>query len=281
MRLKNYSFLLSLLWVVFFQLTHQFVLQANAQSQADSQFPISHPRWKLYLHTLLAYQKSFPGIYTPIDLIRWDKIPQDWLQTQIGKYSNSWERLQKKSLTADLRRTEETVVSRKANEELYQFIQSLEKSQNPFFWVGSTRPILDSMSENERLSLTPLDAVFQESSLGLQLFDRIRERKTGKLISGFIIDKKQQRLILEEDANNYFKFEIKDAPSPQDLLIRTFYGREERVGLDIKIQKENFRGYLLKPLSNDRFPFGPMPLKKNQWVDERGHSHFEGDGHKH
>jgi hypothetical protein len=107
-----------------------------------------------------------------------------------------------------------------------------------------------------------------------------------------LIDKQSQRLILEtyEETSSrspasvksdYFKVEFKEAPTSQELVIRPYYGKDQRLGGDIKLRNENFRGYLLNASSVEKLPFGPLPLKTNQWVDESGHTHFHGDGHKH
>lgn len=242
--------------------------------------PLNHPQWKNYVHSLLAYQKLFPGIYTPIDLIRWDKIPEDWLFSQIRKHGLLWERLKSKTLSMNDRRTEQTVLSRNANEELYRKILELEKSQKGFFWMGSTRFVLDSLDESERVSLTPLDPVFQKSDLGSQIYSRIKLKENAATLSGFLIDKKSQRMIFESADSGYYKVEFHEAPTPQELLIRTYFGKNERLGSDIKIRKENFRGYLFNTSSNEPLPMGPLPLKKNQWVDESGRTHYSGDGHQ-
>jgi hypothetical protein len=47
------------------------------------------------------------------------------------------------------------------------------------------------------------------------------------------------------------------------------------------MRKENFRGYLLNAQSGEKLPLGPYPVQGQRWVDERGTSHFKGDGHKH
>lgn len=241
---------------------------------------MGHPQWKSYIHSLLSYQKSFPGIYTPLDLIRWDKIPTEWLYPQIRKHGLTWERSQKKSMAADERRTEQTVLSRNSNEELYRKIMQLEKAQPTLYWIGSTRWILDSLSENERMSLTPLDPIFQKSDIGKEVFNRIRESVKNNNISGFVIDRKSQKLILETE-NSFYKIEFQESVDPQELIIRPYEGKDKRLGTDIKVRRENFRGYLYNASSGEKLPFGPIPLKSNQWVDERGHTHFEGDGHKH
>jgi hypothetical protein len=250
--------------------------------------PTTLPQWKNYLLSLSAYQKAFPGLYPPLDLVRWDRIPLDWLKPQVRKHGLIWERAESRDLNFDDRRTERVALSRKSNQELFEKLSALQKQGT--LWVGSTRTLLDSFSSEERLALTPLDEAFQQSELGKLLFDRFRS-KSSELLSGFLVDPKAQRLILEIGESNsdgesgsvpsqYFKVEF-DLSNKAEVRIRPSFGRDERLGSDISQRKENFRGYLLNAESNERLPLGPYPARQNRWVDERGTAHFHGDGHKH
>jgi|GEM_PF-3230773 len=259
----------------------------------DASTPSSRadPQWKNYLNNLAAYQRSFPGIYMPLDLVRWDKIPDDWLRTQVRKHGLAWERSESKAMSFEERRTQRIVVSRKANQELFEAQKALESKGT--LWVGSTRDLLDTFATDERLALTPLDEAFQSSELGGELFKRFAQKSSGAL-TGFLIDPKAKRLILEIGSEGgpsspskaapgspqYFKIDFDDSAS-KELRIRPSYGREERLGADISMRKENFRGYLLNASSGEKLPLGPYPLPKNRWVDENGTGHFHGDGHKH
>ena len=245
--------------------------------------PIAHPQWKSYLTNIRSYQSAYPGIYTPPDLVRWDKLPAEWLKTHIRKNGLIWERSEAKPLPFEDRRTERVVISRKANQELYEALQALEKQGT--LWVGSTRALLDSFNIDDRISLTPLDEAFQKSELGRELFKRFAE-KSSSALTGFLVDPKAKRMILElgESSSDttppYFKVEFLPQ-SAAELRVRPLIGREERLGADIIVRQENFRSYLLNNESIEKLPLGPYPSKGNQWLDERGTSHFKGDGHKH
>lgn len=249
--------------------------------------PTALPQWKSYLLSLSAYQKAYPGLYPPLDLVRWDRIPLEWLKAQVRKHGLTWERAEAKELNFDDRRIERIALSRKSNQELFEKLKSMEKEGT--LWVGSTRNLLDTFAKEDRLALTPLDEAFQTSELGKLLFERFRS-KSSELISGFLVDPKAQRVILEigesdspetkSETTKYFKIEF-DLTNKSEVRLRPSYGRNERLGSDISQRKENFRGYLLNAESNERLPLGPYPASQNRWVDERGTSHFHGDGHKH
>ncbi len=250
--------------------------------------PTALPEWKSYLLSLSAYQKAFPGLYPPLDLVRWDRIPFEWLKPQVRKHGRIWARAEAKDLNFDDRRTERVAISRKSNQELFEKLSSMGKEGT--LWVGTTRTLLDTFSKDERLALTPLDEAFQQSELGKLLFERFRG-KSSELPSGFLVDPKAHRLILEigesgqeEEANpaakKYFKVDF-DLSDKVMVQIRPSFGRDERLGSDISQRKENFRGYLLNADSSERLPLGPYPASQNRWIDEGGTAHFHGDGHKH
>lgn len=245
--------------------------------------PIAHPQWKSYLTNLSSYQSAYPGIYTPADLVRWDKLPPEWLRTHVRKHGLIWERSEAKPLAFEDRRLERVVISRKTNQELFEALQTLEKQGT--LWIGSTRALLDSFNTEDRIALTPLDEAFQKSDLGSQLFKRFSEKSSSSL-NGFLVDRKSGRMILElggaSSAENPSYFKVEFLPQGDaETRVRPIFGREERLGADILFRKENFRSYLLNKESVEKLPLGPYPAKANQWLDERGTSHFHGDGHKH
>jgi hypothetical protein len=249
--------------------------------------PTALPGWKSYILSLSSYQKAYPGLYPPLDLVRWDRIPSEWLKPQVRKHGTIWERSEAKDLNFDDRRTERIALSRRSNQELFEKLNAMEKAGT--LWVGSTRNLLDTFSKDERIALTPLDEAFQTSELGKILFQRLRG-KSSELLSGFLVDPKASRMILEigdsaaPDSTSvpakYFKVDF-DLSDKAEVRLRPSFGRDERLGSDIAQRKENFRGYLLNAESNERLPLGPYPASQNRWVDERGISHFHGDGHKH
>ncbi|MEO5668884.1 MAG: hypothetical protein ABIR96_12560 [Bdellovibrionota bacterium] len=241
------------------------------------QSPGAQAQWSSYLVSLGDYQKSYPGLFTPLDLVRWDKLPDEWLKTQIRKHGLAWQHLEAKTLEFKERRSERLALSRRANQELFDAEKALEKQRR--LWMGATRAQLDTLKPEDRFSLTPLDEAFQRSDLGKQLSQRFGGKNPG-MITGFLVDPANKTLIIETGENDYFKTVFDDSNATA-LHVRAFWGRDERLGTDVTMLKENFRGFLLNPQSGERLPLGPYPAKANLWVDERGTSHFKGDGHKH
>lgn len=260
---------------------------ARAESELEKAF--KSREWGYYVNALRYYHSQYPNVFTPLELIRIDRLPVEALLLEIKKYGPAWEALSKGRLRDEVVEAQ-VQVSREANQSLEKLVNaSPEKAAGKL--RGSFQALLTHIPSADRIAMTPLDKAFESSVLGEKIKKEISQKK--ELVPlAFTLNEAKNRIDFEGlppawtareiPPKRFYSLEYGPTDNPEVLRFRGSYpGSSDRAGPDIMARKTLFRGSLFDAKDFSRMPFGRIPKGGELWIDEGGASHFSGDGHNH
>ncbi len=257
------------------------ILLSLARGFAGTNF-LKHPLWQDYMAAINLYHRIHPEVYKPLELLPLDMIDEQMLNQEITMTGNEWILFKKTKRGTLSEREKEISISRKANERLLALTQKIQKSGE----TTSLKAVLEALPEATRLSLTPLDPIFLNGVLGKKIKEDLAEKgKHPSQLSRVKINSAKGTLLFDflDDKNLKYKINL-ITKSSTDISVKSEFkeGRGLAVSTqsDSKLQAYGLVGDFFEKKFSDN-PFGKFPLKKERFLDEGGHSHFSGDGHKH
>jgi hypothetical protein len=243
---------------------------------------IKHPLWQDYFAAINLYNRVHTDVYKPIELLPLDLIDEKKLNQEITFTANEWINFKKIKKGTLAERDKEIMISRKANERLLSLLQKIQKPGE----TTSLKAVIDILPEASRLALTPLDPIFLNGVLGEKIKKDLAEKgKHPTQLSRVKVNSSKGSLVFDFSDDKDLKYKVNlIAKSPIDIAIKSEFKRarnlSEATQGDSKLQVYQLSGdFYEKKFSNN--PFGKFPLKTERFLDEGGHSHFSGDGHKH
>jgi hypothetical protein len=250
-------------------------------SFAETSF-LKHPLWQDYLSAIHLYHRTHPDVYKPLELLPLDLIDETKLNQEITLTANEWINFKKTKKGSLAERDKEIMISRKANERLLSLLQNIQKPGE----TTSLRAVIDILPEASRLALTPLDPIFLNGVLGEKIKKDLAEKgKHPTQFSRVKVNSSKGSLVFDFLDDKDLKYKINlTSKSPTDISVKSEFKRArslaESTQNDSKLQTYNINGDFYEKKFSDS-PFGKFPLKRERFLDEGGHSHFSGDGHKH
>lgn len=248
---------------------------------ASNEF-LKNAMWKDYLTAISLYHRVHPEVYKPIELLPLDMINPEVFQKEIISTANEWLSFKKTKKGTLAERDKEIMISRQANERLFSLLQKIQKPGE----TTSLKAVVDILPEASRLALTPLDPIFLNGVLGEKIKkDLAKKGKHPSQLSRVKVNSSKGSLVFDFSDDKDLKYKINlTAKSPTDISVKSEFKRarslSESTQSDSKLQVYQLSGNFYEKKFSDN-PFGKFPLKTERFLDEGGHSHFSGDGHKH
>jgi hypothetical protein len=219
----------------------------------------------------------------PPELIRFDRIPFTELRNQSLKFGAQWLTAMRAGTSSSDSHNQKLRASQEANWALHQLLAKLRERVYVF---GSREDLLKAVPADTRLALTPLDDLFKMSVFNRELA-KVLEKGNVKYWNAFSFDPKEKNFRLERatgleqaqmiypiadvskkfEADGRMSFKVR-APASSNSL--------PDLSIDTSYLNGSFFGAKKGP-----YPFGKFVNPNEVFVDEKGQSHFDGDGHKH
>lgn len=260
-------------------LTSKIALCENFANLANSS------NWQQYMRCLSFFQKYSPSSYYPPELIRFDRLPLNELAQQVQKFSNSWIATIKSSKNSKDIHNLKIEISKNANWELYLLLKSTSDHASTY---GSRSDLLEKFPKDARSAMTPLDDSFKINTFSKELSKTLGKGGISSW-NAFSFDPKDKSLQLEI-APNLLQARISYPVAiitnkSESNISNTFKVRTPASTLsgvpDLRVDPSYLQGNFFNPKSNDSTPFGKYVNSSDTFVDEKGQSHFSGDGHNH
>lgn len=241
-----------------------------------------------YSYCLRDCQRRFPGRYTPLELIRLDRLPEQEFIRQAEGFAQSWSALNQYGV----RRSEESLshLSCRANDALAALMLAAQR-RSKLSLKGSLLSVLRAMPVDSRLALSPLDGQFMKSSeIGKKVQKDLASRpemnlqavsvdEDGRLVSFEGQPGAWDRLNLAP--KSYYELRVKQTNGDKLRFRGNYTNKSDIVSGDLVLRREDVSGKLFNPQDSSLLLFGEYPEEKNSWVDESGLFHYSGDGHNH
>ncbi|HVJ64988.1 MAG TPA: hypothetical protein VM901_07020 [Bdellovibrionota bacterium] len=245
---------------------------------------LASPSWGPYTEALVHAQRKHPYLYRPLESLRLDLLPAAEVAAQVQHFADRWTKEPRALRQRGDVESAKDKISDEANRQMQALVQRTAQQNPRLSLSGTTREILATLPEASRLALTPLDEVFQSSTeVGKKIGADLRLR--GAEASAYRLDEKSRAIEFSTGADlDSLNYTLKAVSAFEAGLFRLrglFGNSSDPVGTDVTVAAEFMRGTFFNPSSTDRYEFGTYPKVKDRWVDERGATHFGGDGHKH
>ncbi len=241
--------------------------------------------WENYLRCLSFFQKYSPSSYYPPELIRFDRLPFNELAQQVEKFSKSWlSTIKSRKASKDIH-YQKLNVSKEANWELYLLLKNNADRASMY---GSRRDLLDKFPKEARSAMTPLDDSFKLNTFSKEL-SKTLEKGGISSWNAFSFDPQEKSLQLEIAPNlsqariSYpiASITLKDKSNVSNTFkVRTPASQMSGIP-DLRVDPTYLQGNFFNSKSNDYTPFGKFINSNDTFIDEKGQSHFSGDGHNH
>jgi len=262
---------------------------SSSASPNDLKF-LKSPHWNNFVQLVFHCHQSYPALYTPIEWIRLDLLPENELSQLMTTHSDIYSQLKKQKFSPQ---SAEEIKKKScaAAEELKKLIKKTE-TQLKTNLLGSHKMILETLPEKLRLAITPLDQIFLTSSeMGKKISTDFSQKSLPPsqtiqvdIDTRIITFKSEQPAYRENEAlpvAEFYRIKLHDQ-SESKILIRAFMTTPTNIlGKDLLISRDQLSGFLFEATKQSDFPLGVFPSSKQTWVDESGNSHFQGDGHNH
>lgn len=243
--------------------------------------------WPAFVEAVTVYQKKHPTHYRSLETTRLDLLPPAELAPLVQHYGKLWLGRDKNlRYRRDIDKASDKV-SRDANEALDQLLRKMQKAQPRLNLNGGQLDWLKSIPTDQRVALTPLDDLFKKSSeAGKKIASDLSLAKAPANLDAYRYDAEGGKLVLQNSQdpqlNVNYTLKLDQAFAQGVLRLRGLFGvSPDPVGTDLSINADYLSGKFFNAKSSDPQPFGTYPQGKNLWVDEKGATHFGGDGHKH
>lgn len=243
---------------------------------------LKHPLWQDYIAAINLYHRIHPDVYKPLELLPLDIINKQKLEEEITFTANEWLNFKKLKRGTLSERDREISISRKANERLFELTQNIQKAGE----TTSLKEVIEAIPESTRLALTPLDPIFLNGVLGKKIKEDLAEKgKHPSQLSRVKVNSAKGSLLFDFSDNKNLKYKINlITKSSSDISFKSEFKEARELAVatqsDSKLQAYSLGADFYEKKFSDN-PFGKFPLKTERFLDEGGHSHFSGDGHKH
>lgn len=274
--------------ICFIFFIHLFSSNLKAQDQASTTPIWKTKKWPTYVSAIRHYQKKFPALYRPLELLPIHKLPQSSFNNHVHQTITRWED------AVNLRAHEEILkykkqVSKAANKELKELLHQYNLLNPNVFHIR--KEIVESIPQESRIAMSPYDLSFLNAGeLGKKIKKDLNSLQWVEADEAKINLLKRNVVFFGSLKTPFQKtpqlkpvYELYDVgPAGQQRLFR---GRGlingQLIMPDILINPLYMQGTFFDPKDKSFVPLGNYIPANSLIIDEGGVGHFKGDGHKH